>query len=329
MTGFRRDALAHFHDREYRHAYIDEFLNTSIASQIRALREQRGWTQNELATRADTMQSRISALENVNYGSWTISTLRALAEAFDVTLAVCFKSFSERIGEIERFSPSAISVPSYTDDLFLSVGAKAPPRLSNTSPLVPLVVNLAQVVAHFNAGAGPDSAPDLQQNAAALMGMVEQMYGTTSKQYREFGEWLAGLAAALASAARKRETQATAQLKEIDDEIRRRTEANTAIREAAQAAQQAIESFRAKAQEYQQSVETIRQAAEQAIQAIITGLAPIADVIAAERERIHQIAAAAAATAEPHNAESLSHNLHEVEESLLGVERGVESLVAP
>src|SRR6266540_1601091 len=180
MSGFRQDVLAHFHDREYRHAYVDEFLNTTIASQIRALREQRGWTQAELATRAGTGQSRISELENVNYESWTISSLRALAEAFDVALAVCFKGFTARLADIERFSEAAPGVPSYTDDLFLSVGAKAPPQVGDTSPLVPLVGNLAQVVAHFNAGAGPTSAPDIQQNAGALMAEVGRMYGNTS-----------------------------------------------------------------------------------------------------------------------------------------------------
>jgi ribosome-binding protein aMBF1 (putative translation factor) len=36
-------------DEEYRYAYAEDFLNTSVATQIRVIREQRGLTQEELA----------------------------------------------------------------------------------------------------------------------------------------------------------------------------------------------------------------------------------------------------------------------------------------
>jgi len=51
-----------FQDKDYRHGYVDEFLNASIATQIKVLREQRGWTQKELADYAGMMQPRISAI---------------------------------------------------------------------------------------------------------------------------------------------------------------------------------------------------------------------------------------------------------------------------
>lgn len=99
MNGFRDDALREFYDPEFRHEYADEFLKIRIASQLKALREQRHWTQRELAEKAGMKQSRISAMENVNFESWNIRTLRRLARAFDLTLNVEFKEFGKRLIE--------------------------------------------------------------------------------------------------------------------------------------------------------------------------------------------------------------------------------------
>lgn len=80
-------------DHEYRHAYADEFLNTMVRTQIRVLREQRGMSQGDLARRIGTTQTAISRLENVNYSSWNIRTLKKIAEAFDLRLHVSFETF--------------------------------------------------------------------------------------------------------------------------------------------------------------------------------------------------------------------------------------------
>lgn len=95
-------------DKEYRHGYADEFLNESIATQIKVLREQRGWTQGQLAEEAKMKQSRISVLENVSYEARSLSTLKRLAEAFDLTLRVSFESFGSRLIDIERFSRESL-----------------------------------------------------------------------------------------------------------------------------------------------------------------------------------------------------------------------------
>jgi transcriptional regulator with XRE-family HTH domain len=105
-----------FKSREYRHAYADEFLNVSIATQIKVLREQRNWGQEDLAKEVGMKQPRISVMENVNYSSWSINTLRKLAKAFDLTLRVSFESFGDRIKEIERFNREALERPSFPDD---------------------------------------------------------------------------------------------------------------------------------------------------------------------------------------------------------------------
>lgn len=105
-----------FQDREYRHAYVDSFLNSSIATQIKVLREQREWSQEQLAREANMKQPRISALENVNYSSWSINTLKRLAEAFDVTLKVSFESFGTRLVDIDRFSRESLERFSFDED---------------------------------------------------------------------------------------------------------------------------------------------------------------------------------------------------------------------
>jgi HTH-type transcriptional regulator/antitoxin HipB len=105
-----------FRDKEYRHGYVDEFLNAYIATQIKVLREQQGWSQTELAEHAGMMQPRISVMENVNYSSWSIKILRKIAEAFDLTLRVSFESFGRRTEDIERFGRKALERDSFDND---------------------------------------------------------------------------------------------------------------------------------------------------------------------------------------------------------------------
>jgi len=105
-------------DKEYRHAYADERLNAMIATQIKVLREQRGWRQEDLAEEAEMHQPMISRYENVNYSSWSIKTLKQLAFAFDVVLQVKFESFGEMAGAVDRFSRESLQVPEYPGDPF-------------------------------------------------------------------------------------------------------------------------------------------------------------------------------------------------------------------
>lgn len=116
MNDFLKTLKESFQNKEYRHGYVDEFLNTSIATQIKVLREQRGWSQKELADHAGMLQPRISVMENVNYSSWSIKILREIAEAFDLTLCVSFESFGKRVDDIEKFSRKALERNSFEDD---------------------------------------------------------------------------------------------------------------------------------------------------------------------------------------------------------------------
>lgn len=96
-------------DKEYAHAYMEEFENSYIATQIKVLREQNDLTQNELAELAEMKQERISVLENVNYSSWSINTLRKLARAFDLVLHVSFENFGDEIKAITSLNREGLS----------------------------------------------------------------------------------------------------------------------------------------------------------------------------------------------------------------------------
>uniref|UniRef100_A0A6M3IH09 Putative DNA binding, helix-turn-helix domain containing protein n=1 Tax=viral metagenome TaxID=1070528 RepID=A0A6M3IH09_9ZZZZ len=115
MNGLVKSLKRAFRDKQYRHGYVDDFLNVSIATQIKVLREQCGWSQKELADQAGMLQPRISVLENINYSSWSIKVLKKIAEAFDLTLCVSFESFGRRVKDIEKFGRKELERNSFND----------------------------------------------------------------------------------------------------------------------------------------------------------------------------------------------------------------------
>jgi transcriptional regulator with XRE-family HTH domain len=112
-----RELVESFEDKEYANAYVADFLNAAIATQIKVLREDRNLSQKQLAELTEMKQSRISLMENVNYSSWSLATLRRLAAAFDVSLNVSFEAFSKTISEISSFSRESLQRKSRDEDL--------------------------------------------------------------------------------------------------------------------------------------------------------------------------------------------------------------------
>jgi len=117
MSEFAENLRQEFLDKEYADAYTEEFFNLYIATQIKVLREQRNLTQAQLADRSGMKQERISVLENANYESWSIKTLRKVARAFDVTLRVTFETFSHTIAEAEKLGRGSLERMPREDDL--------------------------------------------------------------------------------------------------------------------------------------------------------------------------------------------------------------------
>jgi len=122
LDDVRKQFIDNRDDKSYRHAYADESLNISIATQIKVLREQRTLRQKDLAALAAMKQSMISRYENVNYSSWSINTLKKLAEAFDVVLDVRFKSFGDLVTLTQGFSRESLQVPSFDKDPYFFQG---------------------------------------------------------------------------------------------------------------------------------------------------------------------------------------------------------------
>jgi transcriptional regulator with XRE-family HTH domain len=117
MKELVKTLVPEFDDKEYAHAYMDEISNIAIATQIKVLREQRNWTQKQLAEAASMKQERICALEDVDYDAWTIKTLRKLAKAFDVTVKVSFEKFSTSLIDISKIDRETLQRKSRQEDL--------------------------------------------------------------------------------------------------------------------------------------------------------------------------------------------------------------------
>ena len=262
-------------------------------------------------------------MEDVNYSRWSVRTLARLAEAFDVALAVCFKSFRERVEDIERFDPDVLKVPPYVDDLLTSLGGSAPPNIADTSPLVPLRDRVIQAFVRIMSS--PDMAErisatnEFRPHVVALMSAVENMYGNRSKQYRGFSEWLAVLATAMMASARAAEEEATVKLKELDEKIRRLKEnpgvtddVRRQVDEIRAHTVAAIEALR------DERIAAFRETARQEIERTTTFRDAVLEWIDGERRRIQQLA-----TATAKSDLSVEQFLREIEASFQRVERGV------
>jgi transcriptional regulator with XRE-family HTH domain len=117
----REDFIFNRDEKEYRHGYGEESLDISIGTQIKVLREQRGWRQEDLAREAAMQQPMVSRYENINYSNWSIRTLKKLARAYDVWLDVRFRSFGDLVDETNHFSRESLQVPSFADDPFFKI----------------------------------------------------------------------------------------------------------------------------------------------------------------------------------------------------------------
>src|SRR5580704_8339420 len=107
-----RDAFQQ--DEQVRYAVAEDFLSVYIAAQIKELRGNR--TQQEIADAIGTKQSGISRLENVNYSSWEVETLRKLARAFGVRLKISFEEFGTLLTEMDNFNKETIRRHRFEDD---------------------------------------------------------------------------------------------------------------------------------------------------------------------------------------------------------------------
>jgi transcriptional regulator with XRE-family HTH domain len=140
------DHLEPFLDKEYREAYLDEFVKSSIAYQILALRNKVGMAQKEFAAKLGTTQSIVSRLENAEYGAETLNTLLKIAKRNGVALDVRFIDYPSMLslGVGEKLTKVNNIVESYTQYKHAEVvGVPQTISLSLYNPIIVVVVNSA------------------------------------------------------------------------------------------------------------------------------------------------------------------------------------------
>jgi ribosome-binding protein aMBF1 (putative translation factor) len=108
MSAISNALRTELRDQEYSEGYAESFLNSYVATQIKVIREQRGMKQADLAHEMGTTQTAISRIENVNYSSWNIRTLKKLARAFGVRLKVSFETYGTLPEEVEGFGSDTL-----------------------------------------------------------------------------------------------------------------------------------------------------------------------------------------------------------------------------
>lgn len=114
-------------NKDYRDAYVAAHISNTVASQIAMLRDREGWSQKQLAQKANMSQSRISALEDPNYENYEVATLKRVASAFDVGLTVRFCAYNEIVNWVTDLSPVQLAVPTFsTDTLTVSSSTSRP-----------------------------------------------------------------------------------------------------------------------------------------------------------------------------------------------------------
>jgi transcriptional regulator with XRE-family HTH domain len=86
-------------DPEFRRSFFLAESSSRIARQLIELRERRGLSQDELATRLGTKQPAISRVERADYQSWSFNTLRRLAETLDARIRVMIEPAEDVLHE--------------------------------------------------------------------------------------------------------------------------------------------------------------------------------------------------------------------------------------
>jgi transcriptional regulator with XRE-family HTH domain len=101
---------------EIRQIFVEEEITVGLPMQIAAMREAKGWSQQQLAEVLGMTQSAVSRIESLDYGRYSLSTLKRIAAAFDVGLVVRFDSFANLIDYSSRIGWNDVAVPSFADD---------------------------------------------------------------------------------------------------------------------------------------------------------------------------------------------------------------------
>jgi len=107
-------------DEESRYTYADAVTDAFLTGQIKALREERGFTQEELAKLVGTQQSGISRWLNSGFSGCKVESLRKFARAYGVRLRISFEEFGTLPTDVEGFSKERLAPRRFEDDPVLN-----------------------------------------------------------------------------------------------------------------------------------------------------------------------------------------------------------------
>jgi transcriptional regulator with XRE-family HTH domain len=147
----RDELIAKLHSKQFRDAFVSSRVSNTLALQIRVMRQEREWSQAQLAELLGTSQNAVWRLESPQYGRHSITTLKRLASIFDVGLAVWFVPFSDLMKRFTNLSTEAILVPSFDNDPGLharemaSANAQATFTVSTILPLTGLFQGMTNI----------------------------------------------------------------------------------------------------------------------------------------------------------------------------------------
>lgn len=104
-------------DPNFAHAMLEADGDARLAAQIRAIRKQRGWSQDELAAAVGMSVEDIANIERAQMTLLQLTTLRKLARAFDVHLSLKFESVVDGAVEVVRYTEEDLQVLSRDAEL--------------------------------------------------------------------------------------------------------------------------------------------------------------------------------------------------------------------
>lgn len=98
-------------DPNFAHAMLEADGDARLAAQVRTLRKQRGWSQDDLAAAAGMSADEITNIERAQITLLQLTTLRKLARAFDVHISLKFESVVDGAVEVVRYTELDLQVP--------------------------------------------------------------------------------------------------------------------------------------------------------------------------------------------------------------------------
>jgi transcriptional regulator with XRE-family HTH domain len=167
------EALRHdLQKPEFSEGYAESFLDSFIATQLKVLREQNGWSQQQLAEIMGKKQTVISRSENVSYSSWNISTLKQYARAFRLRLRVSFETYGSLIDEVAGFSKENLQrIPRESDPALNKSDPRGNPNADSCTAAKRSPLQLVPTPAGINAAPVPngnENPSGLAQGMGAL-----------------------------------------------------------------------------------------------------------------------------------------------------------------